>query len=305
MNVAVVDELRQPEYTGENRCLACTAVNLVIAALFGAAITRKSRRAGAVAFAISVALIYLRGYLVPGTPRLTKEYLPAEVLAWFGKEPSPPVQQGLGAVDENGHAAAPGPASNGSGDEGDLDVVQTDGDGGRDDVDPEAFLLETGALEPCADRDDLCLDDDFRDAWAEAIDAIDAESLSGDDAVSAFDLDDAEDVEIQSYDEASVLAAGDATIGQWPSQAALVADVAAARVFDDEEPRWDDLDPEARGRILDGLRIFLDTCPTDGGPVELGTETVESCCQSYDVIAATCAESGDRLFEQPVAEPEA
>jgi len=99
MQIDVVDDLRQPEYTGENRCEPCTVLNLVIAAVLGSVIARKSRLGGLLAVGISVALIYLRGYLVPGTPALTKRYLPPEVLRWFGKEPEPDVASGLGGVD--------------------------------------------------------------------------------------------------------------------------------------------------------------------------------------------------------------
>jgi hypothetical protein len=35
----------------------------------------------------SLALVYLRGYLVPGTPAFTKRYFPDWLLAWFDKTP--------------------------------------------------------------------------------------------------------------------------------------------------------------------------------------------------------------------------
>jgi len=46
MQIDVVDDLRQPEYTGENRCEPCTVLNLVIAAVLGSVIARKSRLGG-------------------------------------------------------------------------------------------------------------------------------------------------------------------------------------------------------------------------------------------------------------------
>jgi hypothetical protein len=77
--------LCRPEYTGENRCLPCTAVNLVIAAGLTGATATVSLPAAAAVGAVSLASIYARGYLVPGTPELTKRYLPERVLGWFGK----------------------------------------------------------------------------------------------------------------------------------------------------------------------------------------------------------------------------
>ncbi len=82
-----VEQLRQDEYTGENRCVPCTAVNLIIAVVIALAVGVAFVPAGAVVFGLSLATIYLRGYLVPGTPTLTKRYFPDWLLAKFDKEP--------------------------------------------------------------------------------------------------------------------------------------------------------------------------------------------------------------------------
>ncbi|WP_226011501.1 hypothetical protein [Halomicrobium salinisoli] len=352
MSPDVLDALEQPEYTGENRCLPCTVVNLVIAAAIAVALGRRSRAKGALAFAASAVLIYLRGYLVPGTPTLTKRYLPREVLTWFGKDPEPPAHTGLGSVGERSeptgrasgserserHASSvgerseptdgvnevgtAGPTGNGaapdrSGDgtatgddaehadgepEGDGASADAEGDAAASDaeLDPERFLVEAGLLEPCDDRDDLCLADAFEDRWTDEMDAV-AGSVEAPDAAAAFGLEDGE-YAIEEFDNGARLLRRDGRrLGQWPSEAALVADVAAARVFEDEGlPGWSDLPARGKGQLLNGLRLFLETCPTGDGAVEFGTETVESCCQSYDVVAATCADTGERLFEQRV-----
>jgi hypothetical protein len=83
----VLDTLGQPEYTGENRCLPCTALNLAVAVGVAVVVGRRRRAVAGAWLAVAVALIALRGYLVPGTPELTKRYLPDRVLAWFGKDP--------------------------------------------------------------------------------------------------------------------------------------------------------------------------------------------------------------------------
>ncbi|WP_226022416.1 hypothetical protein [Halomicrobium salinisoli] len=326
MSPDVLDALEQPEYTGENRCLPCTVVNLVIAAAIAVALGRRSRAKGALAFAASAVLIYLRGYLVPGTPTLTKRYLPREVLTWFGKDPEPPAHTGLGSVGERSEPTdgidTGGPTGNGAeldrngdgtatGDdaehadgepEGDGASADAEGDAAASDaeLDPERFLVEAGLLEPCDDRDDLCLADAFEDRWTDEMDAV-AGSVEAPDAAAAFGLEDGE-YAIEEFDNGARLLRRDGRrLGQWPSEAALVADVAAARVFEDEGlPGWSDLPARGKGQLLNGLRLFLETCPTGDGAVEFGTETVESCCQSYDVVAATCADTGERLFEQRV-----
>lgn len=99
MFMNLTDKLRRPEYTGENRCLPCTVINLAIAVaaavltgvLFaGLGVSTAGRVvAGGLVLIGSVAAVYLRGYLVPGTPTLTKRYLPRPVLRLFGKAPEP------------------------------------------------------------------------------------------------------------------------------------------------------------------------------------------------------------------------
>jgi len=84
---AVGDRLRRPEYTGENRCLPCTVVNvcltLVAAAVATVALTPLG---GLVVLTGGLVAIYFRGYLVPGTPTLTMRYFPPRLLELFGKE---------------------------------------------------------------------------------------------------------------------------------------------------------------------------------------------------------------------------
>ncbi len=77
--------IRQDEFTGENRCLPCTVVNLIISALLAGIIGYYSRGIGIIGFGLSALLIYLRGYLIPKTPYITQEYFPDSVLRAFGK----------------------------------------------------------------------------------------------------------------------------------------------------------------------------------------------------------------------------
>lgn len=79
---------RRPEYTGENRCVPCTVVNAGIAAAAAAVLTvYVAPWLGALSLVAAAAAIYLRGYLVPGTPTFTKRYVPSWLLRRFGKAP--------------------------------------------------------------------------------------------------------------------------------------------------------------------------------------------------------------------------
>ncbi|QGX94756.1 hypothetical protein EI982_08075 [Haloplanus rallus] len=257
-----VHHLRQPEYTGENRCVPCTVVNLAIAALLGGLVAMVSPPLAVAVFAGSVAAIYLRGYLVPGTPTLTKRYLPDAVLKLFDKhDPDPP------AI--------------------------------ADEADIESFLIEVDAVEECRDGTDLCLTEAFRTAWNERIHRL-RERGDEDEGIAALfeGLDiDTERVRVESYGDAYEAYIDDTRVGQWESRAAYLADLAAEGELRDRHAGWHRLGFDARTEVLGSLRLWLERCPSCDGPVTLGEDTVESCCRSIDVIAATCEDCEARVFE--------
>lgn len=263
MSVArnAVERVRQPEYTGENRCIPCTATNLAITVVVAAALAFVWIPA-AVAFAVvGVVSVWLRGYLVPKTPELTKRYFPEWLLAKFDKQPTPePITEGA--------------------------------------FDPEETLLEAGVVKPCEGTDDLCLTPAFESDWHDRIQQLsDEETLR---AALADQLElDAEGVSFEAFGDAYVARDGQARIGQWESRGALLADLAAAKELPERVDRWDRLTPRAKSQLLGGLRIFVETCPTCGGPVTADTQTVESCCRSTTVVGVECDDCGDRLLEVP------
>ncbi len=268
MSVAgeALDRVRQPEYTGENRCIPCTATNLAIAAILAAGIAYVSLPLAAGFAVLAVASIWLRGYLVPKTPELTKRYFPDRVLAKFDKQPEPdPIP----------------PAE----------------------FDPESVLLEAGVVEPCADVDDLCLTEAFEADWLARIDRLADEDTLRSELADQLDVDDGA-VTFESYGDAFIAREDGARIGQWESRAALLADLAAAKELPDRVSGWARLDPQRRSQLLGGLRVFVEECPVCGGPVTADTEVVESCCRSTTVVGVACEDCGDRLLEVPYEEPE-
>lgn len=271
MVTPVFDQFRKAEYTGENRCLPCTVVNLLIAVAVSAGVAvvagSVSSPAGGLVGGTSVFLaslfsIYLRGYLVPGTPELTKRYFPPWLLALFGKAPVEPV-----TVDSE--------------------------------VDPEEALVTAGALEPCADRDDLCLTEGFGESWYAEIERIDRDD-SGRDRLLELLGAEAGDVRFEEYGEAFRARVDGRVVGRWESEAAYLADLGAARALEGRVDNWGELSVRARSQLLSGLRLFIDNCPNCGGTPDFGTETVESCCSTHDVAAVSCGDCGARLFETRV-----
>ena len=267
---ALVDRLRQPDYTGRNRCLPCAIVNLLIAVFLGGwigyillAVTSDPRVAivgGTGSLAICSAAIYLRGYLVPYTPAITKRYLPDRLLRWFEKSSS---GRPIDAADP---------------------------------FDVERFLLESELLEECGHVNDWCLDDAFSDRWHDAMADFDDERARKQAIATLFDID-PDRLELVAFEEATAVRIDDRTIGQWESDAAFLAEVAADRVLPQFVSEWSSLQVGERSRVLHSLRMFLEECPTCHGPVSMGQETIESCCRSFEVVAVTCTACDSRIFE--------
>lgn len=262
--VQLLDRLREPAYTGENRCIPCTLANTGIAAAVAGVLWVAWRPSVAtLAFVVFLLAIYLRGYLVPGTPTLTKRYFPDAVLALF----DPP--QASGVEDP--------PA------------------------DLERILHDAGILTHCPDREDLCLSEDFKWEWHEEIDHVRSRDLSRDILADLLGVESTA-IHFQRHGEAYVLFVENQRVGTWESEAAFYADVAGATIIPEWTANWGALSPETRSSLLAGLRLFLENCPACGGVVELGEDTVESCCRTIDVFAVTCTDCGSRLLE--VEQPE-
>ncbi|MUV89190.1 hypothetical protein GJ629_04165 [Halapricum sp. CBA1109] len=162
-------------------------------------------------------------------------------------------------------------------------------------LNPESILVAVDALQP-ADDGDLSLTDSFRSAWDEEIADVKATADREDEIRAVIGIEDS-DVSFESHNEAYKILVDGNLVGLLESEAALYADLAAARLLMDRYEAWDDLSIADRSRLLKGLRLFLETCPDCGNDVTFDTEEVESCCGSYPVAAVDCGECGSRLFE--------
>lgn len=265
-----IKTVRQPEYTGENRCLPCTAVNVGIAAVLGGAIAAAiSVPVGAAAFALCAGVIYLRGYLVPGTPELTKRYLPERVHRLFGTH-----------VEES---AVPAERE----DEGE---------------DIEGMLRDTGVVTDCPDEDDLCLTRAFREAWYERLEEVREDGRQLERMAARIGVP-ADDLSIEDGDGGpfTITYEGD-RIGMWTSEAAFLADLAAAPLLDEYSPEWQEFDPMEQGQVLTALRSFLETCPTCEGSITGNEETFETCCTTGTRMAVECEDCGAVVFDGRVAD---
>lgn len=259
---SMIDTLRQPEYIGSNRCSACTVVNCCLAVTIAAAVTVISPLLGGVIFIFSLGMIYLRGYLIPGTPALTKQYFPVGLLRAFGKAP-------------------------------DTTGVSINKEGSQMDTSRSQSTIEgTDLLVDCPERDDICLEPDFRRAWEEAITEIRNDNhrqqkLLADMLQTNIDPS---AVSFQEGNRELTATLEQKTVGKWRSRAAFLADVAAAAVIADWDPNWRQQSVQTKGNKLARLRIFLESCPSCGGSTTFQTDEGHACCWSREVTAVRCVE---------------
>ncbi|WP_435349533.1 hypothetical protein [Haloarchaeobius sp. HRN-SO-5] len=243
---STLNRVRRPEYTGENRCVPCTVTNVVIAGVLTAATFVLSPWLAAAVAVTSAAAIYLRGYLVPGTPELTKRYLPARMHHLFDRASPEFVPEAFQA---------------------------------------EQSLVEAGTVVPVSD--DLALDPAFGREWYARMDTLTNDEAQRRALAGIVGLD-AEHLRLDERPGRFVAWYDGEWLGQWESRAAFVADAGGGEVLATRIDSWDSMPVAYRSELLAGLRLFLDACPTCGGAVVFGTDVVESCCRSYDVVAATC-----------------
>lgn len=272
--MSLLDAIRRPDYTGERRCWPCTVVN---AALLLAAAVVLWPLSTTVALLTAVgggALVYLRGYVVPGTPEFAPRFV---------------ARLGLSHLFEY--------ASDGG------DVRQS-GELGAEDGEQVLFaLFEAGVL-----REDeegaLSLSDDFRSAWEDETASLrerDDEGVASAAAAAApFDA------------EGGVEFGGITVDGEhdsiWLSRAHAIADAAAVRAM-----AAFDVPESARAPATAPLRMFLESCPLCGGPTAEETTVLDCCGGTMGVYddpeddVLVCADCGETLyvFEEEAGEADA
>lgn len=269
----VRSSLRRPEYTGDNRCIPCTVVNVLLAGGVSAGITGlTSLGIGLGSFVVFAVLIYFRGYLVPGTPALTQRYLPGRVLRWFGKR----------SVTVDSAAS--------------VSTVDARDQSETESVDPEAVLRDVGALAPSADGTDLRLTDEFARSWDGQIQRVASTDVMA--RLGRLLGRDPDDLSAETTEDGSyVLSDGETTLTVWASEAALLADLAAARELERRYPAWTTMDVTTRGTLLQGLRVFLEECPACDGPLTLTEKSTDLCCGlTMETVTLECTGCGAVLF---------
>lgn len=227
----VIRRLRRPEYTGENRCWRCTAVNVALLVAVVTALAAAGWPGAAAAAALGGGgLVWLRGYLLPFTPRL-----PPALARWLAGGPSPRTRRFTDSLVDGG--------ANGEA------VLSSLLDAG--------VLIERGP--------EVELSTGFRERWRAEINEL---AVLDDAPFADAVVEVAPDVErarVVADDGGKfvVLRTGDgADRDLWLPRPVAVAEVAALRALPDTVP---DAHRTAAARPL---RLFIERCPACGGRVE-------------------------------------
>ncbi|MFC5135556.1 MULTISPECIES: hypothetical protein [Haloferacaceae] len=250
MSLSTTIDLRRPEHTGENRCWPCTAVNVALISVAAAAVSVASVPAAAGVGVAGLVLVWLRGYVVPGTPRFAPRLV----------------------------APIPGSDALFHGTGGDRVPDAGSGSLNPDDVDGEELLgrlLDEGVLE--ADGDTVAPTPEFDERWQAEMTRLrtrETESL----AEIARDVSPATESRTirNDGDEWIALSSGDAnTVDEtWLRRPVAIAEIAGYRAA---EPFLSD--DSIRLAAARTNRMFLNACPDCGTELERGTDM--SCCGGH------------------------
>lgn len=175
--------------------------------------------------------------------------------------------------------------------------------------DPGAHLHTIGALH--TDDDDTRLDAAVAADWEAAIERFRATALDAPRFTEALASlvgtapDRVRVTPVRDSDRISVHI-DEALVGQWVSDAALIADVAASTVLAVRDPQWDDLPVATRGHLLSTLRVYTPSCPRCAAPVELVVHAPVCSCEGpsayrFDCAAADCGVTLYRI-DKPTAD---
>lgn len=253
MSLIEASDPRRPEHIGENRCWPCTLVNVALVAAAAAAVAVVNAAAGAAVAVVGLALVWLRGYVVPGTPRFAPRLV----------APIP----GSDALFHDAAATDGGRAP--AGGSGSLDPADVDGEALLD------RLLAEGVIE--ADGDAVAPTAAYRERWRAEMDRLrteDTESL----ARIAQDISPATAARAVSEDGDEWVALsppGGNTIDEtWLRRAVAIAEIAGYRAAGEFLA-----DESFRLAAPRTNRMFLESCPDCESDLERGVDL--PCCGGY------------------------
>lgn len=130
-------------------------------------------------------------------------------------------------------------------------------------------LVDAGIIHEDEKVDDLRLTDEFREDWWKRIEGFHDEGRVRREMAVVADIESAEVTLDETGDGRLVVSHGETELGEWPSRAAFISDLALQPTIAAWLPLWEYLDPISRGELLARIRAFLETCPSCEGALEI------------------------------------
>ncbi|QIQ75668.1 hypothetical protein GL213_03470 [Halogeometricum borinquense] len=257
-----LESIKDPEYTGKNRCTPCTLLNISITITISAVLWFVGPLIAILFAVLGAARVWQKGYLVPKTPGLTKKYLPTSFLRRFHS----------GAIVSDDSTARSG------------------GTMGSPSASFEDLLTEHDVVEPCSDSADLCLTAEAEQLWRDTL--SNTNELSSELLRKLYPIVEGE-YQVSNTGGTVYVTTGDTVIAHWISESAMLADLTGASVLERLLPMWNDIPKDQKGQLLISLRPFVPQCPRSGEAVEVSEKIVESCCSYSRELVLKCTISGD------------
>jgi hypothetical protein len=289
----VIDSFSQPAYTGENRCWPCTVINGIGVGIATLLFARHHRALGLFVALLGGTAIWLRGYILPGTPRFAPR-----LVALF---PTVYNSNNTGGIDSGSLAGPPSGSVTtntnqiDSTDDTTVTVETSADDAARQMNNPDAAARDSSTV-ATADPDGIGNSGDSTHNPEEIIATLlDAEALIDDNGIlrlaDGFHTVLDERVETlkkigdKELAKRAAAIAGENVVGEvhngrilldgqrdvWISWPIAVAETAIGELLCER-----DVDQAVARNAARPLRAFLETCPACGGLI-LDT-TLQNCC---------------------------
>ena len=164
----------------------------------------------------------------------------------------------------------------------------------ENEVDPEEFLLSAGAIEEFDGDEELRFTEEFSATLQENMDEYIESGVQEADLARLFGVPENEVTdEGRTYEAYRIIR----TVYKWPSEAAVMFDVAIDASLRTISESWEAVPPKQRHDIAKSLRSFQDTCYFCGGEIITGQTLVESCCSERGVVTLHCTGCERRFLE--------
>lgn len=161
-------------------------------------------------------------------------------------------------------------------------------------IQPEPFLKEAGAVRTTDDQQKLAFTESFAERLAGHVREVQQEAIDVPELAQLFGVPKSEVLEKDhNYTAWRIYN----VVYNWPSEGALVFDIATDRALREVTSDWEDVPSNQRFMIAQSLRSFQDWCLFCDGAIDFNNTPVQSCCSDKQVITLYCTDCDRRFLE--------